>query len=138
MMKKTVNIWEYKCYYYCLQLKLRQGNIFTGVWQSFCSRGGGVYPSMHWAGGCIPACTGGVYLSMHWAGRGVSVCPSMHWAGGCIPACTGADTPPEQTHTPWVDTPSPWPWQTPPPPPTMATATNGTHPTGIHSCCHCL
>ena len=33
------------------------------------------YPNMHWAGGCISACTGqGVY-------------PRMHW--GCIPACTG-------------------------------------------------
>ena len=137
-MKKTVNIWEYKCYYYCLQLKLRQGNIFTGVWQSFCSRrrGGGVsqhalgrrmYPSMHW--GCV---------SQHALGRQRGKCVSKHalGGGGCIPACTGADTPPEQTYTPWVDTPSPWADTLPPP--TMATATNGTHPTGIHSCCHCL
>ena len=35
---------------------------------------GGVYPSMHWAGGCLP--------------MGVSA------QGVCIPACTGADTPP--------------------------------------------
>ena len=47
-----------------------------------CTGQGGVYPSMHWAGGCIPACTGqgGVYPSMHWAGA----YPSMHWAGGCL------------------------------------------------------
>ena len=31
--------------------------------------GGGVYPSMHWAGECLPR---GVY-------------PSMHWARGCLP-----------------------------------------------------
>ena len=74
-----------------------------------------VYPSMHWKGGCIPACTGqGVYLSMHWGegcvsqhalgGGGVSagrclprrgcVCPGeVCLPGGCIPACTEADTP---------------------------------------------
>ena len=40
--------------------------------------------------------------------------------GGCVPACTGADTPREDT-----------PRQTPPP---TATAADGTHPTGMHSC----
>ena len=55
-------------------------------------RGGGVrvYPSMHWAGGCIPECTGqggvcpgGGCASQHALGRGRGVCvyPSMHWAG---------------------------------------------------------
>ena len=49
--------------------------------------GWGVYPSMQWAGGCIPACTGwGVYPSMHWAGGvyqgGVSLGGS---AWGCLP-----------------------------------------------------
>ena len=46
-----------------------------------------VYPSMHWAEGCvcIPACTGwGV------SARGVSV------KGVYIPACTEADTPPDR------------------------------------------
>ena len=78
--------------------------------------GGGVYPSMHWAGVCIPVCTGwgGVYPSMHWAGgvcqgvcvpRGVvcagggmsaqegCVYPSMHWAGGCLSQCMLGYTP---------------------------------------------
>ena len=36
--------------------------------------GGGVYPSMHWAGVCV-------YPSMHWVG---CVYPSMHWSGGCL------------------------------------------------------
>ena len=48
------------------------------------------------------------------------------FTGGCIPACTGADTP-------WEDTPG----QTPPSQadtPPMATAADGMHPTGIHSC----
>ena len=57
-----------------------------------------VYSSMHWAGGCIPACTGqGVYPSMHWVGgvsqralgRGVSaqggVCLGVSAQGGCLP-----------------------------------------------------
>ena len=44
---------------------------------------GGVYPSMHWVGGCV---------SQHALDRGVCVCPSMHWAGGvcpggCLPQC---------------------------------------------------
>ena len=57
--------------------------------------GGGGYPSMHWAEGCvsqhalgrrvcIPACTGqgGMYPTMHWA-RG---CVSHHaLGGGCLP-----------------------------------------------------
>ena len=68
----------------------------------------------------------------------------------CIPECTGgdtprADTPPPGRHLP-PDTPSgqtpPWqtplppadtPWQTPTLSPT-ATAADGTHPTGMHSC----
>ena len=55
--------------------------------------GGGVYPSMHWAGVCIPACTGQgvVYPSMHWAGWGLYL--SIHWAGvsagGCLPGGRG-------------------------------------------------
>ena len=45
--------------------KLRQGNIFTGVCQSFCSQGGCLLPG----GVCFPrGCLlpGGVYPSMHW------------------------------------------------------------------------
>ena len=45
----------------------------------------------------------------------------------------GADTPPEQTPPPGADT---HPEQTPraDPPRETATAADGTHPTGIHSC----
>ena len=69
----------------CKILLLRQGNIFTGVCQSFCSRG--VYPSMHAAGGCIPACTRQGVCITAYTGQGVYLC--MHWQGVCIPACTG-------------------------------------------------
>ena len=44
--------------------------------------------------------------------------------------------PPGQT-TPWVNNPLARQipsWQTPPPPEQTATATDGTHPTGMHSC----
>ena len=41
---------------------------------------------------------------------------------------TPPQTPPRQT--PWVNTPG----QTPDPPPETATAADGTHPTGMHSC----
>ena len=68
---------------------------------------GCVYPSMHW--GRHPD-----WLCFH---RRLSFCSH---GGVCIPACTGADTP-------WAETPG----QTPPP---TATAADGTHPTGMHSC----
>ena len=61
------------------QNEVCEGNVFTGVCLSI-----GVYPSMHWAGGFIPACTGQgcVYPSMHWAEWGVS----QHTLGrGCLP-----------------------------------------------------
>ena len=48
---------------------------------------------------------------------------------GCIPACTGADTP-------WADISQHALGQTSPPP--TATAADGTHPTGMHSCYYCL
>ena len=76
--------------------------------------GGGVYPSMQWAGGCGGGVSqhamggrgrGGVYPSMQWVagdcvypsmqwvgGGGVGVYPSMQWAGVvCIPACNGRE-----------------------------------------------
>ena len=69
----------------------------------------------------------------------VSVCPQ---GGRCTPP--GRQTPPGKTHpgrhTPWVDTPPlgrhTSSGQTPPspPPPEKATAADGTHPTGMHSC----
>ena len=90
------------------QTKLRKGNVFTSVCKEFCPK-----------------------------------------KGVCIPAGTGADTPsantPRQTPPrqapPWADTPS---GQTPPwantplwadiSPKQTATAAEGTHPTGMHSC----
>ena len=48
------------------QRKLREGNFFTPVCQSFCSQGEGVG---------FPACTG----------KGRGWLPSMHWKGGvCV------------------------------------------------------
>ena len=85
--------------------KLQQSNIFTGVCQSFCSQGGG-----------------GVWQTP----------PGRHS--------------PRQT-PPWTDIPGQTPHQadnplaqcmleyTPPdPPPPAATAPDGAHPTGMHSC----
>ena len=63
--------------------KLRQGNIFTGVCQSFCSRGLGV----------------GVYASVH---AGIHP-PDTPWAD-----IRWADTPwqtPPGRHRPWADSP---------------------------------
>ena len=110
---------------------------------------GQTYPSMHWRrhnppplGRHIPACTGADPLVRH---------PTMHWGrhppwadisqdalgqtpplGRHIPVCTGAVTPqadtPPSRHIPSctrADTP----------PGQMATAADGTHPTGMHSCC---
>ena len=88
---------------------------------------GQTYSSVHWGrhplGRHIPACTG--------ADTPRQTYPSMHW-GRHIPACTGTDTPPRQTPpSPRADTPQ----QTPlPPPPGTATAADGMHPTGMHSC----
>ena len=42
-----------------------------------CTGQGRLYHSMHWAVG------GGLYPSMHWVGG--CVYPSMHWARGCLP-----------------------------------------------------
>ena len=72
-----------------------------------------------------------------------SVCPQ---GGGCLPQCMVGYTPPRSRHpTPrsrhsWEQTP---PWSRHPPeqtlpeadtPPETATAADGTHPTGMHSC----
>ena len=58
---------------YRQQTKLREGNVFTPVCQSFHSQGVGVYSIMQWARG--------MYLSMQW---------------GCLPPW--ADIPPDR-HT---------------------------------------
>ena len=39
--------------------------------------GGSVYPSVHWPGGCIPACTGRGCVSQHTLGRGMSAWGSL-------------------------------------------------------------
>ena len=75
--------------------KLRQGNIFTGFCQSFCSQGGG----------CLPQCILGYTHPPDQTTGEVSA--SVH-AG---------------IYSPWADTPL------------AVTAADGTHPTGMHSCC---
>ena len=68
------------------------------------------------------------------------VCHSIHRgvAGRHSP---GQTPPPRQTPPPWADTPqadtsswadTPWAWADPPQ--VTATAVDGTHPTGMHSC----
>ena len=83
----------------------------------------------------------------------LSVSHSVHRERGCLADTPWADTPrqtapgqtPPGTHTPqqtppgqtppWADTPQADPWaDTPPPAPQTATAADGTHPTGVHSC----
>ena len=84
-----------------------------------------------------------------------SVCPHGGRGGGCLPQCMlgyqpwsrhppGADTHPEQTppeQTPPEQTPpradTPSGADIPPLPGDMATAADGTHPTGMHSCSIC-
>ena len=62
-------------------------------------------------------------------------CVSVHGGGGCLPQCMlgpPEQTPPRGRHPP-EQTP---PWQQTPPTRTQQTATaaDGTHPTGMHSC----
>ena len=69
--------------------------------------------------------------SVHSGGRG-RVYPSMHWSwgGGCVSQHALGRWVVWQT-PPWADT---LPAQTAPPPPPVATAPDGMHPTGMHSC----
>ena len=66
------------------------------------------------------------------------VCP--HGGGGCLPQCILGYPPPEQTPLREQTHPPPTREQTPPPrsrhptPRETATAADGTHPTGMHSC----
>ena len=76
------------------------------------------------------------------------VCHSVHRGGGGLPQCMlgytphWTDTPDQTPPSLWVDNPSLWAdtppsGQTPPrrqTPQQTATAADGTHPTGIHSC----
>ena len=96
--------------------QLRQGNIFTGVCQSFCLQGV-----------CIPACT---WADTPW----VDMPPPGRHPTGQIPLgryplgrYPRADPLPWQTQ-PRADPPRP-PGQIP----LVATAADGTHPTGMHS-----
>ena len=96
--------------FYRPQTKLRKGNVFTPVCQSFCSRGGG---------GCLPQCMlGYTPPSPTDAPLGRHPLPSACWDTHPLPSA-GWDT-----HTPCpmhagID---------------VATAADGTHPTGMHSC----
>ena len=87
-----------------------EGYVFTGV--SVCPRGGSA-PGLSAPGGSSP---GGCLLlgvcSLGGSAPGGGVCSR----GVGIPACTEADTPLRET----------------------ATAADGTHPTGMHSCCQCF
>ena len=119
---------------YRLQRKLRKGNVFTPVSQSFCSRGGGVVVSAS------------VHAGIHPLGRPPHD-PTKCMLGYTPPlsACWNTHTHPAQcmldTHNPplpsaWWDTHPPHPVHGgihPPLPPT-ATAADSTHPTGMHSC----
>ena len=74
-------------------------------------------------GVCIPACTG---ADTPWADISQHALRQTPLLGRHVPACTGADTP-EQTYPSMH-------WGRHPPPGQTATAADGTHPTGMHSC----
>ena len=86
------------------QAYLRKSNVFTSVCQEFCRGWGGIPACTGRGGVCIPACTG------------LGVCiPVCNMQGGC------GRHPPGQTPSRQI-------------PPRTATAADGTHPTGMHSC----
>ena len=101
--------------YYCPQTKLWKGNVFTPVCQSFCLQGGV----------CLSACWD-IHLP-HPLGRHPPgqtsppgrPLPSACWDTHPLPSACW-DTPPCPVHA-GID---------------MATAADGTHPTGMHSCSH--
>ena len=88
--------------YYRIQTKLRKFNIFTPVFQSFCSQMGVV-------GGCLPQCML-EYTTLLWVDTPWGRCPP--WADN-----SPGQTPHGQTSPHWADTPLPGrhsPGQTPP------------------------
>ena len=86
LMTKFLN--RTKCSYYRPQTKLRKGNVFTPVCQSFCSQGV-----------CIPACTGHTL-------PGQTLPLGRHPPGRHPPRQTHswADTHPPGRHPSWADT----------------------------------
>ena len=95
--------------------------------------GGGVYPSMP-------------LTAMPCTGADTPLAPPAQCMLGYTHTHTG-QTPPGERHRPgWGETPprqgrpppgrQPLFWADPPPPTT--TAADGTHPTGMHSCYHCV
>ena len=117
---------NYCIHLYRPQTKLREGNVFTPVCQSFCSRGGGV-------GVCLSACWDtspgqtphpppDISLDRHPPGQTPPM-PSACWDTHTpCPVHVGIHPhPPCPVHA-GIDT---------------ATAADGMHPTGMHSCCYC-
>ena len=109
-------------YYYRLQTKLREDNVFTPVCYSV-HRGGG-----------LPLGRGGGYLPL--VLRGYPHPTGRHCLGRHLPG----QTPPDQTHTPQADTPClgrhPTAWAGRPPPLEMTIEAGCTHTIGMHSCYH--
>ena len=107
--------------------------------------GRGVYPSMHW--GRQPSARADIPLGRHpqqthplarhpcpvYAGIHTPL-PSACWETHPLAQCMLGYTPPCPVHA-GIHTPLPSAcWDTHPPPPPAATAVDGTHPTGMHSC----
>ena len=109
--KKRQNRKCFSNHFYCTQMKLRKGNVFTPVCDSV--HRGEVY--IPWANTSPP-------------GRHLQADPPRQTdtAPGQTPP--RADTPRQiplgRQTSPWADTPSP----------EMTTAADGTHPTGMHLC----
>ena len=101
--------------FYRPQTKLRKGNVFTSVCQDFCPQGEGkVYTPWADAPGQTPPCVDPPgqtpLLGRHPPGR--------------PPAGRHPRRQKPPSRPPWADTP----------PPQMATAADGTYPTGMHAC----
>ena len=120
MDKYLILIFPTNCYIYRPQAKFRKGNVFTPVCQSFCSWGAVV---------CLRACWDTHPMGRHPTGQ----TPPRQTPPGRHPLGRHLGRHPLDRH-PWADAPG----QTPPSPVhadiDMATAADGTHPTGMHSC----
>ena len=105
-----------------------KNTVYRGVSITACT--GAVY-----RGACITACTGAV---RHHPAQLCWDTPPAQCMLGYTPGRhpLGQTAPPQQTPPPPVRTPPSrhLPGQTPPP---MATAADGIHPTGMHSCLNC-
>ena len=117
------HLWKYhvhtgsvRCFITARKRSLGQGNIFRSVCQEFCPQGGVLPPGGGTSSGVLPPVGGGCFL------------PGVLPPGGCFLRGVGVLPPGEGGCFLWGGVASSRP------PSRTATATSGTHPTGMHSC----